>query len=321
MIARTWTRSILAGASLLGFLVKAAPAQTPVTSRKAASAPSMAAIVNGETITMAEVDAVLKMMPPTPKPPTDVQHNQMRQEALDMLTDDVLIRQYLAQTSSPISQAEIDKEWHMLKASLKGRSMTMEDFLRETCQTEAHLRQDIVKKLQWDKYVKKKATTEALKKYYQDNREFYDQVTVRASHILLRVSASASEAEKAQTRTRLQALREQIVAGSLDFAEAAKKYSQCQTAQSGGDIGSFLRKYVVDERIAKAAFAARVGEVTEIVETDLGLHLIKVSGRKPGRPSNFDAIQAEVRENFAMELWHDLLLKQRQLAKIENKMH
>jgi parvulin-like peptidyl-prolyl isomerase len=259
------------------------------------------------------------MMPPTKPSPTEAQQKQVRQEALDMLIDDVLVRQYLSQHMPKVTQAEFTKELDALKASLKTRGINFQDFLRDTHQDESHLRLDIVKKLQWESYVNHHATEEALKKYYEQNRDFYDRVTVQASHILFRLPPTASDSEKAEARAKLLALRQQIMTGQIDFAEAAKKYSQCQTAASGGDIGSFLRKWVVDDRIATAAFALKVGEVSDVVETDLGLHLIKVTGRKPGQPSKFDAIKAEVRENFAMELWHDLLVQQRKIAKIEIK--
>src|SRR5262249_34271162 len=147
-----------------------------------------------------------------------------------------------------------------------------------------------------------------LKRYYEENRDYYDQVTVQASHILFRQSPTTSEGDRTQARQRLLELRQKIVAGQIDFAEAAKKYSQCQSASAGGDIGFFPRKWAVDERIAKAAFALQVGQVSDVIQTDYGLHLLKVTARKPGKPSTFEALKEEVRANYAMEMWHDLLV-------------
>jgi peptidyl-prolyl cis-trans isomerase C len=277
-------------------------------------------MVNGEPLTVAEVEAVLKSVPPAPATATEAQKSQMRREALEMLIDDLLIRQFLnAHTPKP-TQAEFNKELEGLQAGLKTRTMTMEDFLRETNQTEAHLRMDIVKKIQWDHYVQQHATDAALKKYYADNRDYFDHVTVQASHIMTRLATTASDTEKAQARARLVELRQKIVAGQIDFAEAARKYSQCQTAPSGGDLGFFPRKWVGDENIVRAAFAMQVGQVSEVVQSDFGLHLIKVTARKPGTPSTYETIKEEVRQNFGMDLWHDVLVKQRQAAKIDIKL-
>src|SRR5262245_43043333 len=143
MTARRWTMANLAGAAALVLLAGGVKAQAPKT-----PAP-VAAVVNGESITVAEVDTVLKLVPPTPTPPTDAQQRQMRQDALDMLIDDLLVRQFLTANAPKVGQAEFNKEYEALQAGLKARKMALADFLRETNQTEEHLRQDIVKKLQW----------------------------------------------------------------------------------------------------------------------------------------------------------------------------
>src|SRR5205807_109095 len=107
----------------------------------------------------------------------------------------------------------------------------------------------------------------------------------RASHILVRLSPTASEAEQKDMRARLAALRQDIVAGKIDFAEAAKKYSQDTLAANGGDMGYFPRKMVVDELYARTAYSLKVGEVSPLVQTEFGLYLIKMTDRKPGTPS------------------------------------
>jgi peptidyl-prolyl cis-trans isomerase C len=280
----------------------------------------VAATVNGEPINVAEVDAVLKLVPQAPATATETQKHQIRREALEMLIDDVLIRQFLSANTAKPTQAEFNKELEVLQAGLKARNVTMQDFLRDTNQTEDHLRLDIVKKIQWDHYVLQRATEAALKKYYDDNRDYFDHVTVQASHIMTRLAPTASDADKAQARARLVDLRQKIVAGQLDFAEAAKKYSQCQTASNGGDLGFFPRKWVGDENIVRAAFATPVGQVSDVVQSDFGLHLVKVTARKPGTPSNYLTMKEEVRQNFAMDLWHDVLVQQRKAAKLDIKL-
>jgi parvulin-like peptidyl-prolyl isomerase len=354
MAALRWTMAVLAAAAGSALLANRATAQapaapappqapaappprpvpatvpvTPATPTFAPTAPAasaagaptgVAGIVNGESITLAEVEAIIKTVPAPPVPPTDAQKRQMRQEVLEMLIDDTLVRQYLTATNGRVSQADFNREYEGLLTALKAKNMTLQDFLRDTSQTEERLRLDIVKKLQWDNYVAKNVNDAALQTYYNQNRDYYDQVTVQASHILIRVSPKASESERAQARARLLDLRQKILAGQLDFAEAAKKFSQCQSAPSGGDLGSFRRKWAVDETLARAAFALPVGQVSDVVQTDSGFHLIKVTGRKPGQPSTFEAVKEKVREDLAMEMWHDLVVQQRKIAKIESKL-
>ena len=83
------------------------------------------------------------------------------------------------------------------------------------------------------------------------------------------------------------------------------------------DIGLFPRKFVVQETFAAAAFALKVGEVSDVVQTDYGLHLIKVTDRKQGEQSEFNKIKEEVQSICASEMWQAVLAEQRKAAKIE----
>lgn len=327
MAVRKWMTGTLGGTIavvlLAGGAGAQAPAPAPAAGRRPAAAPAVAsppaAVVNGEPITVAELEGVLQLMPKPPSPPTETQQKQMRADALDMLIDDLLIRQFLNKNAPRITQEEFTKEYETLLAALKTRAMTLQDFLKDIHQTEDHLRLDIVKKLQWDKFIRQNVSEAALKKYYDDNRDFYDQVTVQVSHILFRLPPSTPPAERAQARARLTDLRRQILANQISFADAARKYSQCRSAAQGGDIGFIMRKWVVDERIAQAAFALKVGEVSDVVETEDGVQLLTVTARNPGQPSNFDKIKDLVRENMAKEIWDNLVVQQRKVAKIEIK--
>src|SRR5262245_56036428 len=102
-----------------------------------AQAPSMegrpAAVVNGEAITMAEIDAVVKLMPssgPAPSTPAaaDSDHAARQREALEMLVDDVLMRQFLSQHGKRIDPKEVDHKLGELENALKAQKRTLADF-------------------------------------------------------------------------------------------------------------------------------------------------------------------------------------------------
>jgi parvulin-like peptidyl-prolyl isomerase len=277
-----------------------------------------AALVNGEPITIEEVEAVLMHGPPTPNPPTEVQRRQMQLEALSMLIDDRLVEQFLHKNGPPVPPAEMNKKMAELESGLKAQGRTMADFLKENGLTAAQLHADTVKMLQWAAFVRQRITEAELRRYYAENKDYFDQIKVRASHIVFRVPASATPAEVENSRTKLETLRQEIVAGKLDFAETARKYSQCPSSQDGGNIGYFFRKYTVQEPIARAAFALKVGEISDVVQSDYGLHVIKVTDRKAnGPPSDFEKIKEEVREACAMEMMNSLVAQERKAAKIE----
>lgn len=276
------------------------------------------AVVNGEPIPMDELNAVLlSQLPPAPAAPTEVHRREMQREALDMLIDERLMLQFLRANGPKVDEAEVSRRRASLEASLKAQKHTLQEFLHETGQTEAQLLVTIRKTLQWNGYVQAHLTDAEVKRYYDDNRDFFDQVSVRASHIVLRMPAGAANSERQAARARLQALRQEILAGKIDFAEAAKKYSVCTSAAGGGDLGYFPRKWQVAEPFARVAFSLKVGEISDVVETEAGYHLIKVTDRKPGKPSNFAAIKDDVRENCSLEMMQNVIAQQRQAAKIE----
>jgi peptidyl-prolyl cis-trans isomerase C len=311
MRARSWLVQSLAGLAIWVILANGAPSQPPQPGSKTA------AVVDGTPIKMAEVESILKKAGPTATTLTDAQRKQLQLEAVGMLIDDLLMEKFLRQHASRIDPAEVNKKFAELTTSLKQQGKTMEDFYKESGQNEMQVRTNLVNMLQWAAYVKEHLTEAEIKRYYDQNREFFDRVSVRASHIVLRAPAGISAGEREQARARLQALRQEIVGGKLDFADAAKKYSQCTSAPEGGDIGYFPRKLAVEEPFAKAAFALKVGEVSDVVETDYGLHLIKVTDRKPGQPSDYGKVKDEVRELCIEEMRLAVLAQQRKTAHIE----
>jgi len=312
MKERIWIRHGLAAMALLAGLAARGLAQAPATPTQPA------AVVNGEPISMADVKAVLDTVPPPVVPATTEQKREMQHNVVDMLINDLIMRQFLRQHAAPASAAAIDGEVAELKAALAKKKSTLQEFLKESNQSEAQLRQDIAASLQWKAYIAARVNDDALKAYYEANKPFFDKVTVRASHILVKVAPDASEADKQAARTKLQAIRQEIVAGKLDFAEAAKRFSDCDSKRDGGDLGNPFRcKFDVPEPFARAAFSMKVGDVGDIVQTDMGLHLIKVTNRSAGEPTNFDAIKTEVREVYSMELYQQVIREQRNAAHIQ----
>ena len=103
--------------------------------------------------------------------------------------------------------------------------------------------------------------------------------SVRASHILLMYAGSA---RSSATRSKAEALSQindisAKLAGGADFAELAKAHSDCPSNSRGGDLGQFGRGQMV-KPFEEAAFGMEVGQVSGVVETDFGYHLIKRTG-------------------------------------------
>jgi peptidyl-prolyl cis-trans isomerase C len=276
-----------------------------------------AAVVNGETITLAEIDAIVYRGGPSAVQLTPGKVHELRVEAVNMLIDQALLTQFLRQNGPRVDAAEVNKLMGDLADAQKKQGKTLQHYLRENNQTEAQLRAECMASLQWRDYFKARIGEADLRRCYEENRDLFDGVQVRASHIVLLVPPDAPEADRQPAREKLLALRQEIVSGKLDFAEAAKKHSQCISAPAGGDLGYFLRKGQFDEAFARAAFALPVGQVSDVVQTDAGLHLIKVTDRKPGQPSDFNKIKDDVSRFAQGELQESILAQMRKKAHVQ----
>src|SRR5262249_6245887 len=242
---------------------------------------------------------------------------QQRFAMIGELIDDRLLQQFLRTNVPSVTDTDVAKMLAAKEAELKAEGHTVQELCKERGWTDAQLKEHITEFLRWTNYVNAKLSEADVKRYYDDNRDFFDKVIVRASHIVFRVPSFSTEAERNATRGKLVALRNDILAGKIDFGDAAKKLSQCTSAPSGGDVGSFSRKGVVAEEFAKAAFTLKVGEISDVVVTDYGMHLIKVTERKPGQPSSFENVKDDVRMMAAEEMRQALLAQQRKTARVQ----
>jgi peptidyl-prolyl cis-trans isomerase C len=261
----------------------------------------VAATVNGEKILVGDVR---KILDETAYPVTlsEEQKRELRQRALTSLIDDVLMRHYLAKNAAPVSQAEFDKEYLPLQDVAKKANKSMEQFCKENGQTVEELRRDIIAMVQWRTVLARFYPEDKAKAYFEANKPFFDKVQVRASHIFLKLPANATKEQRDQAGQKLLVWRQEILAGKVKFADAAKQHSECPSAKDGGDVGKFRWKFDnVLPDFARAAFAIKPGEISDVVSSPIGVHLILVTERTPAEPANFAAVKEVVREAMAKE--------------------
>jgi peptidyl-prolyl cis-trans isomerase C len=315
MKGRTWAWGGLAGLALAS-LAGPAGAQTisttgpgqaaPVVAAGAASSEQTVALVNGQEITRTELEAAIKASGVNLTGLNDTQRRQRQVEVLGMMIDMMLMHQFLEQYAPPVPAEDVDRQLGEMREGLRTQGKTLEEFCHDTNQSLAQFRASLADAMRWMRYAQSQINDPALEQYYRDNKDYFDQVQVRASHIVLRVPPGLPDAEKATLRAQLAQLRQQIVEGKMDFAEAAKKYSQDPRAAQGGDLDFFHRKFF-DEPFGRAAFALAPGQVSDVVETDYGLHLIKMTERKPGTPSDYARIKERVRDAYGDEMRQQVL--------------
>src|SRR5262249_42661514 len=132
------------------------------------------------------------------------------------------------------------------------------------------------------------------KDFYEKNPDkFKEDEQVRASHILVRVDPNADAKMKARAKAEIDSVLKQAKSGA-DFAQLAQQHSQDGSAAQGGDVGYFPKGQMVPE-FDQAAFALPVGQVSGVVTTQFGYHVIKVTDRKPARTIPLDEAMPRIK--------------------------
>jgi len=134
-----------------------------------------------------------------------------------------------------------------------------------------------------------------LHKYYQDNQKLYaSKAQVRASHILIVTPKNASPDEIAKAKQKAEGLLAQLRAHPDQFAALAKQNSQDPgSADKGGDLGYFDQDGTV-KAVADAAFQLKKNEISGLVQSDFGFHIIQVTDIKPAVPRPFDDVKDSI---------------------------
>jgi len=187
-----------------------------------------------------------------------------------------------------------EKTFEMVLSRQKATVKDLEDRIRETM-TIARVMDSITP-------TTPTVTVEEIKKFYDDNpTRFKKNEEVRASHILVKVDKGASEAEKKEAREKIEDIRKRLEKGE-DFAKLAEEYSDCPSGKrSGGDLDWFGRGRMVPA-FEKAAFSLEKGKISDIVATDFGFHIIKVTEKKEAGTISLDEIKQELEDEMIHEI-------------------
>jgi peptidyl-prolyl cis-trans isomerase C len=226
----------------------------------------------------------------------------MRKQAMDNAINRILLEETLKKQAIKSSKEQIDSRLEYYRknfvseeayqADLKKRNMTADQFRREI---EVGLEaEDLFNRRT---AAIKPASDEEIRAFYDDNQERFQQPErVRASHILIMVDKTDSDAARAQKKQEAQRILGELKKGT-DFAEAARKYSDCPSKEQGGDLSYFERGRMVPE-FEKVAFVLKTGQISDVVETQFGYHIIKVTDH--AKPSTVPFDQAK--ENISRYL-------------------
>jgi peptidyl-prolyl cis-trans isomerase C len=282
---------------------------------KAISGNEKAASVNGTVITQAELEREILNL--SHRYSIQMQDSSIPDDIESKALDNLITRQLLYETSQ---EAQIEVEDSEVDANLQQaisrfpNKEAFESVLKRENVTEDELKTEIryglaIQKYVEDVYISKiTVSDEELKAYYDSNPSLFKHPEMlEASHILIRVDSEADEAQKLEAKKKIDGIAKKLAAGE-DFAELAKTYSECPSSSNGGDLGSFGRGQMV-QAFEDAAFALNPGEISPIVETHFGYHIIKVSEKQPEGSFPLDQVKPQIQQILMREKVQILLEK------------
>lgn len=264
------------------------------------------AVVNGVVIARIQFDKELKVhLERVSRQGSQITDDQMEELKKDIL-EGLIEREVLYQESQKAGIKIADQKVDDQVAAIKKRFPNEEEFKKALAGmglTEEEVREQIQRGLAIRELIDQKVankvviTDEETKAYYDANPQLFNQPEeVKASHILIKVEPTADDATKAAARKKIEDLQQKLKAGG-DFAELAKENSEGPSNVRGGDLGYFKRGQMV-KPFEDVAYSMKIDEVSDLVETRFGYHLIKVSDKKPEQTLAY----ADVKDKIAQRL-------------------
>ena len=284
---------------------------------EADSGANIAVTINGEEIPKSyidklikpQLDMILKQSAQLPPKFAEQYEKQLREQAIEQTIRRHLLDEKVKEANTVITDEEVMSTIEKI-ASSQEEPLSLEEFkkkIAEYGESFDEVKEEVREGLARNKFMqtywagKINVTEEDAQKYYQENpNQFETPEQVRVSHILIKPkyidpnvdpNADPNKA-KAAAKAKAEDLLKQIKDGA-DFAELAKANSDCPSAPKGGDLG-FVPRGETTPSFEKAAFELQVGQVSDVVETEYGYHIIKVTGHKDASKTSFEDAKDDI---------------------------
>ena len=258
------------------------------------------AIVNGVEISgdavQFELDRLVRFYMSHGMTMDEVKRNlpKLEEKALDQAIGAKLLLDRAQELDIPLMAADIDAEVSKVVTQVGGPE-NYKKALDAQGITEVQFRKELEKGAKVNKLVEQACagvadpTEDEVAKFYEAHKaEFVVPHQVLCQHILVKGSDDAA-------LDKIKAIRERIVSGGADFAEAAKKNSDCPSGQEGGSLGWFGRGMMVPE-FDKVAFEMKKGEVSGVVSTQFGYHIIYKADEKGGGQQTLVDVHDQIKD-------------------------
>jgi parvulin-like peptidyl-prolyl isomerase len=291
---------------LWSLILLCAPAGAEVVDR-------IIAVVNDEIITLYEFNAAfepyLKNIENTYKGnDKEAVIKQTRGVFLQRLIDNMLIEQEGKKSGTGIIIKD-EEVMDVLRDIMAKQKLSMQDFLKNLAKegnsldsVKKEIRMQMMRARLLRREIKSKVmvSDEEIGEYYNKNRQDYEgKETVRIKQLLLLIPSNADKVTTAKVRNGAVQLHKRIMDGE-SFDLLIVKYSQGPAAAQGGDVGFVGRGTIIPE-VEKVAFILPVGQISEVIESSVGFHIIQVVDKKGAGLKPIAAVREEIKTKLEDE--------------------
>lgn len=264
-----------------------------------------AAVVNGQPVPMSDYQAELdQFQRQAGGQPDEKEMPALKRKILDNLIAGKLLQQEVAKRGIKVDDSEVNAQLDAVKKNTPPENFA--NYLKQMHMTEQELKDRFATQLAIRKMIETElapkvvVSQEEVKAFYDGNPDvFKTPEMVRASHILVKVDPKATAEEKAKALEKIKGIQKRIQAGE-DFAKVAQEVSDCPRKAQGGDLNFFQKGQMVPE-FDKVAFSLKPGQTSDIVETEFGYHIIKLTDQKAPGTMSFDEIKPRIEQHLKSE--------------------
>ena len=239
-------------------------------------------------------------------------YKKVREKVLNVLIGQELLWQAAKNNNILATDEEVNQAFSKYESQFDNE-VRFKFKLVEAGFTKSTFQENLKQKLSAKKWLQQKiqhsltVSSSDIHQFYVDNpQQFIDPEKVRARHILIKLSSTATDVEKKLAEKQLIEIKKELDSGT-SFAQLAMQKSQGPSASKGGDLGFFERGKMV-KPFETVAFSLKPGEISDITKTHFGLHLIKLVEHKPA---------SVYEEKFATEQIKAYLLQQKSQLAVE----
>jgi peptidyl-prolyl cis-trans isomerase SurA len=278
----------------------------PVLSISSKLVNTIAAIVNDDIVTLSEVNREAQPVIRDAEKKGTVDNEirrQIRRAALEHLVEKRLIDQKIKELGIKVADEEIrqaiddvKKQNNMASQEVLVSALASQGLTFEQYRTQLKEQIEKLKLVSMEVRAKIQVGESEMREYYESNRiKYSEDETFRARHIFFRTNEKApAEDIKRTMNTALMVLAE--AQGGKDFSELAKSYSEDPAARKdGGALGTFKKGDMMPE-LEKAILNMKQGEVSELVYTTSGFHIVKLEERTSGKMKPFESVKTEIED-------------------------